>query len=479
MHIHILTTMDQAKSGIDPRSGFNSATKIFHSLRPPIDFPPQNLPLSVPEYAFSIHPKWPESVAFINSDTGHRLLFFDFVRRTKTLAANLQTQIGLSKGDVAFVLSPNSVNVPILYFALLTIGVVVSPANPLSAESEIARLVQLCKPVFAFTSSETAHKLRNHRLRTMLIDSPEFDSLTTSSNRDLESVTVRQSDLAAVMFSSGTTGKVKGVMLTHRNVIATIGGYHAKAKRMGKKSPKVALQTVPFFHAYGFFYCAISVAVGDTVVVMMKRFELRKMLGAIEEFRVTNVALVPPIVVALVKSSTDVMAAYNLSSLETVTCGGSPLKKEAIDAFKARFPKVTLTQYPNKRAQKKVNRGLGELWIRGPSIMKGYMGDKEATSAAIDADGWLRTGDLCYIDDQGFLYVVARLKELIKYKAYQVAPAELEQLLQSHTEILDAAVIPYPEEEVGQVPMAIVVRLPKSTLTEAEVKDFVAKQASL
>uniref|UniRef100_A0A7N2QZP5 AMP-binding enzyme C-terminal domain-containing protein n=1 Tax=Quercus lobata TaxID=97700 RepID=A0A7N2QZP5_QUELO len=107
-----------------------------------------------------------------------------------------------------------------------------------------------------------------------------------------------------------------------------------------------------------------------------------------------------------------------------------------------------------------------------------YVGDPEATSATLVADGWLRTGDLCYIDEEGFLYVVDRLNELIKCKGYQVPPAELEHVLQSHPEIVDAAVIPYPDEEVGQVPIAFVVRQPQSNLDEAEIMDFVAKQVA-
>ncbi|CAJ1947595.1 unnamed protein product, partial [Sphenostylis stenocarpa] len=119
----------------------------------------------------------------------------------------------------------------------------------------------------------------------------------------------------------------------------------------------------------------------------------------------------------------------------------------------------------------------GELWLKSPSIMQGYVDDPEATAATL-VNGWLRTGDLCYFDNDGFLYVVDRLKELIKYKGYQVAPAELEKRLLSHPEINDAAVIPYPDEEAGQVPMAIVVRKPQSWLSEAEIIDFVAKQVA-
>jgi len=120
----------------------------------------------------------------------------------------------------------------------------------------------------------------------------------------------------------------------------------------------------------------------------------------------------------------------------------------------------------------------GELWLRGPTIMKGYFGNDEATESTLDSEGWLKTGDLCYIDDEGFLFVVDRIKELIKYKAFQVAPAELEELLLSNQDIIDAAVIPYPDHEAGQIPMAFVVRKTDSNLCEDDVINFVAKQVS-
>ncbi|KAF3444483.1 hypothetical protein FNV43_RR14175 [Rhamnella rubrinervis] len=310
--------MDRKDPAVNPRNGFDSVTKIFHSLRPPLDLPPQRVPLSVAAYALSLRRNlpWPDSVALIDSATCQRVSYSDFVRRTNTLAANLQATIGLSKGDTAFILSPNSIQIPILNFSLLTIGVVVSPANPLSTKSEILRLVELSKPVIAFSTSASAHKLPKLRLKTVIIDSPEFDSMTASSTRELEPVEVRQSDLAAVMYSSGTTGKVKGVMLTHRNLIFTTAVYYND--RTERESPAVFLYTVPYFHIFGFFYSWKSVAVNDTVVVMEK-YELSKMLRAVEEFRVTHLALVPAVVVAMVKADHDhITASYDLSSLESV-----------------------------------------------------------------------------------------------------------------------------------------------------------------
>ncbi|KAM3761232.1 hypothetical protein ACB098_01G252500 [Castanea mollissima] len=507
--------MDQKKPPIDPESGFNSETNTFHSLRPPIHLPPHRLPISASEYAFSlrVNSPWPDSLALINSSTGQRVSYSEFTRKTKTLASYLHSVLGLSKGHTAFVLSQNLVQVPILYFSLLSLGIVVSPANPLSTDSEISSLIQLCNPVIAFATSSSAHKLSNISLRfkTIVLDSPEFDSMmTTSPVQMIEPVEVRQSDLAAILYSSGTTGRVKGVMLTHRNLIVSVAGPYSY--RTERESPAVFLYTMPYFHVFGFFYSLKSVAMSE-VVVLMERFDLRKMLKAVGEFRVTHVAMAPPVVVAMAK--TDVTKGYDLSSLEGVACGTAPIAKDVISNFLAKFPRVVFVQgYGLTETTGSVCRTVGqeetfhwgatgklsggfeakiinpdtgdalppgkqgELWIRGPSIMKGYIGDPEATSATLVEGGWLRTGDLCYIDEEGFLFVVDRLKELIKYKGYQVAPAELEHLLQSHPEIVDAAVIPYPDEEAGQVPMAFVVRQPRSSLGEAEIIDFVAKRVA-
>ncbi|XP_065627580.1 4-coumarate--CoA ligase-like 9 [Quercus suber] len=518
--------MDQAAKShhlIDSKSGFNRETKTFHSLRPSIHLPPQHIPMSAAEYAFSLrllNSPWQhlDSLAFINSSTGQRVSFSEFISKTQTLASYLQSVIGLSKGDTAFVLSQNLVQVPILCFSLLSLGVVISPANPLNTDSEISRLIQLCNPVIAFSTSSSAHKLSNIttlRFKTILLDSPEFDSMTMSSPpiQKLDHVEVRQSDLAAIFYSSGTTGTVKGVMVSHRNLMANVAGSYAN-RTTERKSPAVLLCTVPYFHMYGYSFILKSVALSECAVVM-ERFDLRKMVRATEEFRVNQLALAPPLLVAMAKND-DVTGGCDLSSLEEVVCGGAPLGKDVISAFLARFPRVALLQgygltestggvFRTWGAEESVNWGAagklsagfeakivnpdtsdalppgkqGELWIKGPTIMKGYVGDPEATSATLVADGWLRTGDLCYIDEEGFLYVVDRLKELIKCKGYQVAPAELEHVLQSHPEIKSFWMANrYPDEEVGQVPIAFVVRQPQSNLDEAEIMDFVAKQVA-
>ncbi|CAI0456869.1 unnamed protein product [Linum tenue] len=433
-----------ATTTINPESaGFNPATKTFHSLRPPIHLPQEDAPISVVDYVLSIRSasRWPDSTAaLIDSATGQRIPYSDLLKRHKSLSYYLQHVLKLSRHDVALVICPNCVQVPILYLSLLSIGVVVSPGNPVSTGSEFARLVELSGPTIAFATSSTAYKLPKLRLGTILVDSPDQPS---------------QSDVAAILYSSGTTGRIKGVMLTHRNLIGVVALCRSSAVAAGERaSPAVLLYTVPLFHVFGFIYS------------------------------LNDVAMAPPVVVAMVKPGSS--ERYDLSSLKSLVVGAAPLGKDVIAAFKAKFPAVELAQgYGLTELTGPVSRVLGpkeskkwgsvgrlygllearivdpetqeflppgkqgELWVKGPTTFKGYVGDPEGTIDNMVINEWLRTGDLCYFDDQGFLYVLDRLKELIKYNGYQVAPAELEQLLQSHPCVADAAVIPVRRETGG------------------------------
>ncbi|PSR89508.1 4-coumarate--CoA ligase-like [Actinidia chinensis var. chinensis] len=507
---------------IDPRNGFCSQTKTFHSLRPSVPIPPPTQPLSLTEYTLSLRyhaaaASPPETTAFlIDSASGRCLTYSDFIRQTKSLSLSLQTSLpSLSKNYVAFIIAPPSFQIPVIYFSLLSLGVTISPANPLASESEITHMVRLSKPVIAFATSSVAHKLPSLPLGTILIDSPEFQSMITTppSYEPNRVVKVAQSDTAAILYSSGTTGRVKGVELTHRNFISLIAGFYFNRRESEDDAPRpVSLFPLPLFHVFGFFMLIRAASMSETLV-LMERFDFEGMLRAVEKYKVTYMPVSPPLVLVLAKS--DLVTKYDLSSLRLLGCGGAPLGKEVSEKFAARFPGIEIVQGygltetsggatrmveldESKRhgsvgrisemmEAKIVDPGTGEalppgqqgeLWLRGPTTMKGYVGDDEATSTTLDPEGWLKTGDLCYFDSDGFLYIVDRLKELIKYKAYQVPPAELEHLLQSNPEIADAAVVPYPDEEAGQIPMAFIVRKPGSGITEAQIMDFISRQAS-
>ncbi|KAJ6410354.1 hypothetical protein OIU84_007160 [Salix udensis] len=485
-----------------PRSGFCHETKTFHSLRPPTPFPPPHQPLSTTQFVLSLlHSSTIPTITttyLTIPSTAQSLTYSQAIDQIYSLSSSLKNHYKFKNNDVAFILCPPSIHVPILYLSLLFLGVTISPANPLSSDSELALQIQLCKPKVAFATSQTAHKLPSLPLGTILIDSPEFNSLLTHSKPQTThpQVEVSQSDVAAILYSSGTTGRVKGVALTHRNLIALISGFrHSKAVLDPNQPelPPVSLFILPLFHVFGFFMSINMFSRGGTLV-LMERFEFVHMLKYVERYRITYMPVSPPLIVAFVKE--DLTRKYDLSSLKTLGCGGAPLGKEVADAFKEKFPHVEIVQgYGLTETGGGATRTIGpeesshlasvgrlsenmEAKIVDPETGEALGSWPERGAMVARANCHERLWDLCYFDSEGFLYIVDRLKELIKYKAYQVPPAELEKLLQSIPEIADAAVIPYPDEEAGQIPMAYVVRKPGSNTTEGQIMDSIAKQVS-
>ncbi|XP_072957711.1 4-coumarate--CoA ligase-like 7 isoform X2 [Typha angustifolia] len=443
---------------VDPRSGFCAETRTFHSLRsPPTRLPPQSLPLSFPSFLFSFLPSpLPCHPAFLDPSTHDSISFPSLLSNVRSLSFALRPKI--SKGDVALVVSPPRLDLPILYLSLLSLGAVVSPVNPVSTSSEISRLVELSSPSLAFATSSTAPKFPPD-FPLVLLDSPYFQSLLNAESgvHIPEDEDIRQSDTAAIMYSSGTSGLVKGVALSHRNLIAQVAPL---ASEPATRPAPVLMITVPLFHVYGFVFCLKTVAAGETAVISSARFDAWRTLEAISRFRVTNLALAPPGVLALVGAREKEQAAKksrsDVSSVKAASCGGAPIGTDLIRRFLAAFPHTRLAQgygmtestggaFRSESPEENQRLGSvgrlvwgmearivdpvtgvalspsmqGELWIRGPTIMQGYIGDDLSTSATLDSEGWLKTGDLCYIDEDGFLVLLDRLKELIKYKGYQ------------------------------------------------------------
>jgi acyl-CoA synthetase (AMP-forming)/AMP-acid ligase II len=319
-------------------------------------------------------------------------------------------------------------------------------------------------------------------------------------------------DVAALPYSSGTTGVPKGVMLTHRS-IATNLSQLAPCMPMGPGDRILAV--LPFFHIYGLTALMIAPLRQGATVVVLPRFDLDTFLGAIEKHRITGLYVAPPIVLALAKH--PAVDGYDLSSLKYVISAAAPLDAELAAACSRRLGLPPVGQAygmtelspgthvvpldaenPPPGSVGKLIAGTemriislddphkdvgvgerGEIVIRGPQVMKGYLGRPEATAAMIDADGWLHTGDVGYADEGGWLYVVDRVKELIKYKGFQVAPAELEALLLTHPGIADAAVIGVYDTDNNERPHAYVVRQPTAEdLTEGEVMEYVAARVA-
>ncbi|GLJ23856.1 hypothetical protein SUGI_0453320 [Cryptomeria japonica] len=499
---------------IDPRSGYCKTNSIFYSKRKQINFPQEEY-LDLPKFVSRLPHRG--QIALVDASTGEKITFSQLWGSVKSLAAGL-SQIGIKKGDVVLLLSPNSVHFPVICMAIMSIGAIVTTTNPLNTASEIAKQASDSKAKLAFVIPELEGKLAEANIPLVLITKNSSSSrrclmdLMASDTSKLPDVKIRQDDTATLLYSSGTTGLSKGVISTHRNLISMVC-ILLKRLNLSGSSDDCFLCTVPMFHIYGLCAFACGLLGSGATVVVLSKFELGEMLRAIEKYRVTYLPVVPPILLALTK--TEAAKGFDLSSLQSVICGGAPLSKDSTEEFISKFPGVTIMQgygltetagvgastdnqdesrhygtagMLSANTEAKVvdpdtgnplpPNQRGELWLRGPVVMKGYFSNPEATVSALDKDGWLRTGDLCYIDDEGYIFIVDRLKELIKYKGYQVAPAELEALLLSHPEIVDAAVIPLPDKEAGQIPMAYIVRKPGSRLSEASVIEFVAKKVA-
>ncbi|ESR48558.1 hypothetical protein CICLE_v10000764mg [Citrus x clementina] len=507
---------------IDSRSGFCKSNSIFYSKRKPVSLPP-NESLDVTTFISSRahHGR----TAFIDAATGRHLTFSELWRAVDSVSTCL-SDMGIRKGHVILLLSPNSIFFPVVCLAVMSLGAIITTTNPLNTKQEIAKQIADSKPVLAFTISQLVPKLAGSTLPIVLLDDEK-----TTSTEGIKTVTtlpqmmrkepsgtlvrdrINQDDVATLLYSSGTTGASKGVVSSHRNLIAMVQTVLGRFKL--EDGEQTFICTVPMFHIYGLAAFATGLLASGSTIVVLSKFDMHEMLSSISKYRATYLPLVPPILVALISGADQIRSKYDLSSLQSVLSGGAPLSREVIEGFVQKYPKVRILQGygltestgigastdsleesrkygtagmlspsmeakivdPDSGKALLVNQ-TGELWLKGPSIMKGYFSNPEATTSTLDSEGWLRTGDLCYIDDDGFIFIVDRLKELIKYKGYQVPPAELEALLLTHPKVSDAAVVPFPDKEAGQYPMAYVVREAGSRLSENEVMDFVARQVA-
>ncbi|KAI7753038.1 hypothetical protein M8C21_016793 [Ambrosia artemisiifolia] len=509
------------------RGGFDSKTGIYHSLVQLEDGHkiPANANLDTATFVMSQFPTLDQAeskVAFIDTATGQRVTYGQLQRSIYSLATGLYHGLGVRKGDVVFVLSPNTVLYPTICLAVFLVGGVLTTANPLNTESEITKQVLDSGAKLAIVAPGETHKLVSTNVPTLLTYRQEngdelsveelIDCCEQMEQMELPETKPTQSDIAAILYSSGTTGVSKGVLLTHSNIISTMTLLKWSTYKTSANND-VFLCFIPMFHIYGLAFFALGLSCLGLTTVLMQKYDFIGMLEAIHTHKVSNLPAVPPIILSLVKQN---KGGYDLSSLRRVGSGAAPLSKELVERFRAKFPWVQLrpgygltescgaaTLFLTNEEAKAHHAGSGkllptfcakvvdfetgvamppygegELWLKSPTVMKGYLGNEAATAATIDSDGWLRTGDLCYFDEDGCLYIVDRIKELIKHNGYQVAPAELEAILLSHPQILDAAVIPLEDEEAGEIPMAYVVRAEGSQLSEDQVIQFVASQVA-
>lgn len=488
------------------------ARGILRSPHPDVEIP--DVPLA--GFVLSRARELGDKPALIDSPNGRVLTYERLAADVERAAAGLAER-GFGKGDVFAMHSPNVPEYAVAFLAVASVGGAVATMNPLFTAEELAGQLRDSGARYLLTtppSSGTARAAANVvGVREIFAfgeaeGTTPFAALLAGGGRTLAVAIDSREDLVALPYSSGTTGRPKGVMLTHRNLVAGLSQIDGT---MPTAEDDTVPAVAPFTHIYGLSVnMLLSLHKGATIVTT-PRFDLEGFLRLVQDHHVTLVYLVPPIVLALARH--PIVESYDLSSLRCIVSAGAPLGVEVERGCAERLgvpvvqalgmtemsPGISVMPSDDPTRVKPGSVGplvpntegrivdpatgedvaageVGELWARGPQVMKGYLNRPDATAETIDADGWLRTGDLCRADEDGYLYVVDRLKELIKYKGLQVAPAELEAVLLSHPEVADAAVVGSSDEEAGELPKAFVVA--KGDPTAEEVMSFVAERVA-
>jgi acyl-CoA synthetase (AMP-forming)/AMP-acid ligase II len=493
-------------------------------------YPDVEIPeLSVPQFVLAGVAERADRPALIDGLSGETITHGELAFYVERLAAALHAR-GLRKGDVVAVFSPNTIWYPVVFHGIAAAGCIISPVNALYTPEEIAFQLKdsgakVLVTVSPFLERALAATEKSPVDEVIVMDGAEgHTSLRDLLSSDAPAVQVDidpANDLVTLPYSSGTTGLPKGVMLTHRNLVANVSQSRPLAGVQEGEERIVAV--LPFFHIYGLTVLMNQGLQWGGAVVTLPRFDLEQFLRVIQDHKITRAFVAPPIVLALAKH--PLVDQFDLSSLRSVTSGAAPLDESLAQAAQDRLRKGAATgtsvgqgygmtelspvshttpeaglepagagdtpkgtvgfALPNTECrlidpttgEDAAPGERGELWVRGPQVMKGYLNNPQATAGTLDDEGWLHTGDVAIVDDEGRYTVVDRVKELIKYKGYQVAPAELEAVLLSNPEIADAAVIGVVDADSGEeLPKAFVVRAPGSEITAEAVQAYAAER---
>ncbi len=479
------------------------ATSPWPSLAP---YPHRNLALNLGDAA----QQFPEKVAFIDAD-GREFTFSRMWKDSRRFARFLQ-DAGIRKGQVIAILSPNCAEyVPAVDGSLLA-GATVTTLNYLYREQEVAHqlvdtdAVGIIAPRSLMPVVEAA-KEDAPTLRHIWAMDDIWDMIEGISAEPEPVEMDAEKDIALLPYSSGTTGLPKGVMLSHYSLSANV--LQATGTEITNED-SVALDFLPFFHMYGMVVFLNACVAGGVTQIIVSRFDPEQMLSLIQKHHVTDLFVVPPALLALLNVAGS--KSFDTSSLRFVCSAAAPLAPELAEQGKRTFGCPVLQGYGMSEACALTNTNpldrikpttggapvsdtiekvvdldtgeelpageVGELLLKGPQVMLGYWKRPDATAETLTEDGWLRTGDICSLDEEGYVTVLDRKKEMIKYKAYQVAPAELEGLLLEHPAVMDAAVIPKRDPQAGEIPKAFVVLRPGQDATKEQIMAFVAEKVA-
>ena len=483
---------------------------LYTSPLPAVDIPVA----PVTEFVLRRVNDHPEKPALIDGTTGRTYSFAELSDVIHRLAGGLVAR-GFAPGDTLALMAPNLPEYAIIFHAVAVAGGVVTTVNPTYGADEVAFQLRDAGATELVTVGMFAEVAKEAITGTEISEVITIDGVAGTTALDsIFGDPIQQSpvnpvdDVVVLPYSSGTTGLPKGVMLTHHNLVANI--CQCDHAIVYQPDGEVALAFLPFFHIYGMQVLMNGLLANGVTVVTLPRFDLDQALSLVQEHRITRFFAVPPVVLALAKH--PAVDSYDLSSLVQVFSGAAPLGAEiAMEAekrigcevvqgygmtelspvshttppgmFKAGSSGVTVSNTESRIVDPDTGEDQpfgerGELWVRGPQVMKGYLNNPEATAATLDSDGWLHTGDVAIIDEDHHMTIVDRVKDLIKYNGFQVPPAELEALLITHPEVNDVAVIGIPDESAGELPKAFIVRSPGSEVTAEDLQAFVAEHVA-
>ncbi len=484
----------------------SQAMSIIHrSPQPDIEIPET----AITAYVLRRGDELAERVAIRDVSGASSYTFAQLNQAIHSLAGGLAAR-GVGPGQVIGVMAPNIPEYAIVFHGAAVAGAAVTTINPTYGADEVrfqlidaGATMLVTIPMFLAVAQAAIEGTSV----TELVVMGEADGVTPFRSlfgAPIAQVAVDLTQHTVVLpYSSGTTGLPKGVMLSHRNLVANI---EQCQHSLVYSDDEVALAVLPFFHIYGMQVLMNGLLANGVTVVTMPRFDMVEALRTVQDLRVTRFFAVPPMILGLAKL--PVVADYDLSSLKMVFSGAAPLGAELAEEAAARIgcevvqgygmtelapvshctptgdyrPGTSGVTISNTEARlvdpdTGEDRGVGErgeLWVRGPQVMLGYLNNPAATEATIDADGWLHTGDIGVIDEHHHLTIVDRLKELIKFKGFQVPPAELEALLITHPGVADVAVIGVPDDEAGEVPKAFIVVRPGHTVTLEDLQALIS-----
>ena len=502
-------------------NGIVDNNNIVYSPFPDVPIPETNLY----SYVLRQFDKLGNQTALVDAISTQEISFIQLKEETRLVSSGLR-RMGLGKGDVVTVCAPNCIEYTTVFLATLAAGGIVSTCNPTYTSNELNYQIKNSNSKFVVTIPALlptvleAIKGIVSVEKIIVIDDSEqqkqnivsFSSLRKDSGSLFEEVKIdSKNDIAVLPYSSGTTGLPKGVMLSHYNLIANLCQID-HPELMHVDSNDSVLGLLPFFHIYGMIVILLYGLSAGAKDIILPKFEPDSFLSAIQNYKISKANLVPPLVLFLAKH--PLVDSYNISSLKSVISGAAPLGGDLVELAKERTGIDVIRQGYGLTETSPVSHVMpfslgmaksssigppicnqkvkivdvvtgetvgpnveGEVMMAGPNIMLGYLNHPTATKESITDDGWFHTGDIGYFDDEGHFYITDRLKELIKVKGLQVAPAELEALLQHHPKITDAAVIGIPDERQGEAPKAFVVR-DDSSLTEEDIISYVKERVA-